>query len=72
MTAPLKIPDTAMIAFKMGVAEVVADELERLANYYEPETNPEDYDQSEVDQDEAVRGMCNSLRLRANELRGAS
>lgn len=72
MIAPLKIPATATIAFKMGVAEVVAAELDRLADEYEPETNHDDYDQSEADQDEAVRGVCNSLRLRASELRGAS
>lgn len=58
MTAPLTIPNTAMIAFKMGVAEAVAAELDRLANEHEPDTNIEDYDQSEVDQDNAVRGVC--------------
>ncbi|HYS37826.1 MAG TPA: hypothetical protein VEO01_19585 [Pseudonocardiaceae bacterium] len=69
MTAPLNIPHAATIAFRMGVAEVVAAELHRIADEHEPEANTEDYDQSEADQDEAVRGVCLSLRLRANELR---
>jgi hypothetical protein len=62
------ISEWSQIAYRL----VVATELERLATYYEPETDVEDYDQGEEDQREAVRSICRALRKRAAELRATS
>lgn len=63
------VPDLIMEAVTVAAPLIVAAELDRLATYYEPETDVEDYDQGEEDQREAVRSICRALRRRGAELR---
>ena len=68
----LVIPAPAMAAHKAALAHIVANELDRLATEHEPAMDVEYYEQSEEDERNGVRTMCNVLRTRAAELRSTT